>query len=180
MEVIQLAPAFDKKRNSIEQYLEVEQDAAVKQKYYREEIFARTGLKVQHHIIAENVLSSFKQNLKGSAWRPLTRDQIMHIPGITLSIYPDISVICGDIETLNEDERNILNPSVIIKILPPSTKNYNRTDKFKLYRDIPTLKEYILIDSKSIFIEAFRINERSHWELEEYKKENDFFIHISN
>ncbi len=68
-------------------------------------------------------------------------------------------------------------PSVIIEVLSPSTKNYDRGEKFKLYRDIPTLKEYILADSESIHIEVFRLNESKHWELEEYNSIEDI-IHI--
>ncbi len=64
---------------------------------------------------------------------------------------------------------NILNPSILIEVLSPSTKNYDRGDKFKLYRDIPTLKEYVLISSEDVGIECFRINQQGHWELEEYK-----------
>ncbi|MEO8110807.1 MAG: Uma2 family endonuclease [Ginsengibacter sp.] len=62
----------------------------------------------------------------------------------------------------------VLNPTVIIEVLSKSTKNYDRGEKFKLYRDITTLKEYILVDSGSIHIEIFRLNESGHWELEEY------------
>jgi Uma2 family endonuclease len=58
---------------------------------------------------------------------------------------------------------------VIIEILSPFTKNYGLGEKFTLYRDIPALKEYILVDTASVRIEAFRINDRGHWELEEYK-----------
>jgi len=57
-------------------------------------------------------------------------------------------------------------------VLSPSTKNYDRGEKFKLYRDIPTLKEYILADSESVHIEVFRLNESNHWELEEYNDIN--------
>ncbi len=63
----------------------------------------------------------------------------------------------------------ILNPTVIIEVLSPSTKTYDRGDKFKLYRDIPTLKEYILVDSGSYSIEDFYINEQGNWELNELK-----------
>ena len=62
---------------------------------------------------------------------------------------------------------------VIIEVLSKSTKNYDRGEKFKLYRDIPTLKEYILVDSESIHIEVFRLNEMHHWELEEYNDVNE-------
>ena len=58
-------------------------------------------------------------------------------------------------------------------MLSKSTKNYDRGEKFKLYRDIPALKEYILVDSESIHIEVFRLNEKNHWKLEEYDNANE-------
>jgi Uma2 family endonuclease len=64
---------------------------------------------------------------------------------------------------LNNDEWNITNPSIVIEVLSPSTKNYNRGDKFMLYRNIPTLREYILVDSLSIHIESWCINEKGNW-----------------
>ena len=68
---------------------------------------------------------------------------------------------------------NVLNPVVIIEVLSKSTKNYDRGEKFKLYRDIAMLKEYILVDSESMHIEVFRLNEKGHWELEEYNAANN-------
>ncbi|HYK45626.1 MAG TPA: Uma2 family endonuclease, partial [Parafilimonas sp.] len=106
--------------------------------------------------------------------QPYGSDQRIHIPSNTLFTYPDISIVCGEIITLNEDEFNVLNPSVIIEVLSRSTKNYDRGEKFKLYRDIATLKEYILVDSESVHIEVFRLNDRNHWELEEYHDMADF------
>jgi Uma2 family endonuclease len=64
-------------------------------------------------------------------------------------------------------------PSVIIEILSPSTKSYDRGDRFKLYRDITSLKEYILVDSESVRVEAYHIDQAAHRELEEYKSLND-------
>jgi Uma2 family endonuclease len=75
--------------------------------------------------------------------------------------------------TLEDDNWNILNPTVIIEVLSPTTRNYDRGEKFKLYREIPTLKEYILVDSETIGIEVFRLNSGGHWELEEYKEARD-------
>lgn len=74
-----------------------------------------------------------------------------------------------EIKTLNDDEMNLLNPTIIIEVLSQSTKNYDRGEKFKLYRDISSLKEYILVDSLSLNVEAFRLNKNLHWELEEFK-----------
>ena len=55
-------------------------------------------------------------------------------------------------------------------VVSPSTKNYDRNQKFELYKDIPTLKEYILVDAESVLIEAFRIDDNGEWLLQEYKK----------
>ena len=85
----------------------------------------------------------------------------------TLFTYPDISIICGEIITLNDDDYNVLNPTVIIEVLSKSTRNSDRREKFKLYRDIKTFKEYIVVDSASIHMEVFTVNESGHWELEE-------------
>lgn len=64
---------------------------------------------------------------------------------------------------------------MLIEVLSKWTKNYDRGDKFKLYRDIPTLKEYVLVDSESMNVEIFRLNANHHWELEEYKSDADSF-----
>jgi Uma2 family endonuclease len=170
MEIKEPAPAYGKKRYSIEEYLDMEKEADQKHEYYQGEIFAMSGAKVQHNIIAANILINLGIKLKGSRCKPFNSAQRIHIPKNTLFAYPDISIICGEINTLENDDWNILNPSVIIEVLSPSTKNYDRGEKFKLYRDIPSLKEYILADSENISVEVFRVNERNHWELEEYKQ----------
>jgi Uma2 family endonuclease len=82
---------------------------------------------------------------------------------------------------LNNADYNVLNPSVLIEVLSKSTKNYDRGEKFKLYRDIPTLKEYVLVDSETVSIEIFRLNANHHWELEEYSNPTESFeIHAIN
>lgn len=91
----------------------------------------------------------------------------VHIPQNTLFTYPDISIICGDFIESPNDKDTAVEPKVIIEILSPSTKDYDRGNKFKHYRDIPTLREYILIDSESINVEAFRINKNGNWDMEE-------------
>ncbi len=67
------------------------------------------------------------------------------------------------------DADTVVQPTVIIEILSPSTRNYDQGIKFRLYREIPTLKEFITIDSESIGIEAYRINAERNWELKDYR-----------
>lgn len=168
MEVKEHAVAYSKQKISIEAYLEMENAAIEKHEYYKGEVFAMSGAKMPHNNIFKNLLIALGNKLKAKKCQPYGSDMRVHIPSNTLFTYPDISIVCGEVITLNDDEYNVLNPSVIIKILSKSTKNYDRGEKFKLYRDIVTLKEYILVDSESLHIEVFRLNENNHWELEEY------------
>ena len=64
---------------------------------------------------------------------------------------------------------------MLIEVLSKGTKNYDRGEKFKLYRDIPSLKEYVLVDSDTAAVEIFRLNANHHWELEEYDNRTESF-----
>lgn len=146
----------------------MENAATEKHEYYKGEIFAMSGAKMPHNTIHKNLMGRLFAKLDGKSCQPYGSDTRIHIEANTLFTYSDISIICGEVITLNNDDYNVLNPAIIIEVLSSSTKNYDRGEKFKLYRDIPTLKEYILVDSESIHIEVFRINENNHWEQEEY------------
>jgi Uma2 family endonuclease len=161
--------AYGKKKFTVEEYLQFENTSEEKHEYYQGEIFAMAGAKPRHIVIAKNLMRDIATLLRGKPCQPYGRDMRIHIPENTLFTYPDILIICGDIVGFTGDAETLIQPTVIIEILSLSTRQYDRGEKFKLYRDIPTLKEYILIDSETISIEAFRINDRNHWELEEYK-----------
>ncbi|MCC6290206.1 MAG: Uma2 family endonuclease [Chitinophagaceae bacterium] len=169
MEVREPAVAYGKQKFTVQEYLAMEEAATEKHEYYKGEIFAMSGTKMPRNIIFRNLFVGLTNKLNGKRCQPFGSDMRIHIEANTLFTYPDISIVCGEPETLNNDNWNVVNPAVIIEILSPSTRNYDRGEKFKLYRDIPTLKEYILVDSESIHIEIFRLNEAGHWELEEYK-----------
>lgn len=168
-------PAVDysKRKYTIEEYLESEAKSGIKREYYQGELFAMSRAAVPHNIIAANVFIGLGIRLKGKSCRPYSSDQRIHIPENTLFTYPDISIICGKPVTLNDDNFNALNPTIIIEVLSPSTKAYDRDKKFGLYQDIPTLKEYMLVDSQFIKVEAWRIDQANRWTLQEYKKQEE-------
>ena len=173
MEVQEPAVAYGRQKFTIEEYLAIENASSEKHEYYRGEIFAMSGAKVPHNIVSRNLFGALIQKLKGNSCQPFGSDLRIHVEKNTLITYPDISIICGDIETLNDDDYNVLNPSVIIEVLSESTKNYDRGEKFRLYRDIPTLTGYILIDPLTINIESYFLNADNKWELTEYTKATD-------
>lgn len=98
----------------------MEQAAKEKHEYYQGEVFVMSGAKVAHNEIAVNCLISLGLSLKGKNCRPYGSDARIHIPANTLFTYPDISIICNVVQTLNDDDFNILNPTVIIEVLSKS------------------------------------------------------------
>ncbi|MBS1574253.1 MAG: Uma2 family endonuclease [Bacteroidetes bacterium] len=174
MELREPYVAYGKKKFTEKEYLELEDTSEAKHEYYKGEIFAMAGVGHRHNIIFSNLFGDLAFRLKGKKCRPYGSDFRIHIPENTLYTYPDISIVCRDILEDNNSKNSSINPDVIIEILSPSTKTYDRGDKFKLYRDIPLLKEYILVDSESISVEVFRLNLQNHWELVEYKQSSEW------
>ena len=172
-EIREPAVAYGKNKLTVEEYFAFEKDSGEKYEYYKGEVFSMSGAKLHHNIISMNLSVLIGLKLKGHSCRPFNSDQRIRIPENDLYTYPDLSIVCGPVQTENNDQVNILNPSVIIEVLSSSTRNYDMGGKFSLYRDIPTLKEYILVDAEAIIVSAFRINANNHWELEEYKQVTD-------
>lgn len=169
MNVKEPALAYNRKNWTIEEYLEMENVSDEKHEYFQGEVFAMSGPKVPHNIIAGNLFALLHQKLRGSKCKPFNSGQRIYVEAVDFLTYPDISVVCGEIQTRNTDDWNITNPHVLIEVLSPSTGDYDKGSKFSLYRSIPTLKEYILVSSREVFIEAFFLNKRGNWELLEYK-----------
>lgn len=158
---------YSKMRYTVEEYLEMERASDVKHEYYQGEIFAMSGAGNNHNEIFTNVFGDLCLQLKGKPCRPYGSDMRMYIPENTLYTYPDISIYCSKPTSPNNDNRT--NPTIIIELLSSSTRSYDLGKKFELYKAIPTLKEYILIDSERIGVKSWRINKYNYWEPEEYK-----------
>ena len=175
MEVRDPIVLYNKTSFTIAEYLEFEKESEQKHEFYQGEIFAMAGAGARHNVIFSNLFVAIGIALKGKSCKPYGSDLRIHVAQNSLFTYPDISIICGEIVPSVEDKDTATLPSVLIEILSPSTHNYDRGGKFKLYRDIPTLKEYVLIESESIRIESFRLNPHNQWELEEYKSLTETF-----
>lgn len=173
MEVKEPAISYGKQKFTMEEYLTIERASDQKHEYFNGEIFAMSGAGNRHNVIFKNLYGDLAYKLKGKACQPYGSDMRVHIPENTLFTYPDISIFCRDLIEDGGDNDVFIEPSVLIEILSPSTRNYDRGTKFKLYRDIPTLKEYVLVDSEAVNVEMFRLNENGYWQLEEIKSTAD-------
>jgi len=154
-----------------EEYLQMERAAAFKSEYYRGEIFAMAGASLNHNRIVSNAIFAIRDSLrkKEKACEVFPSDLRVHIPQNTLYTYPDVSVICGAPQFADDNFDVITNPIVLVEVLSESTKNYDRGEKFKLYRDLPSLQNYLLIAPDSPLVEVFSKKEAQLWELHIYQ-----------
>jgi Uma2 family endonuclease len=94
-------------------------------------------------------------------------DLRVRVESTGLTTYPDVSVVCGKLETASEDALAVVNPTVLIEVLSDSSEAYDRGEKFAHYRRIPSLREYVLLSQREPRIEVHRLNASGHWELHE-------------
>ena len=160
-------------------YLEQERLADDKHEYFQGEIFGMSGTSLIHNKIFSNTFVEIGLKLKGKKCGAYGSDLRINIPKNSLYTYPDISIICGEVETTDAIFDTATNPVVIFEILSKSTRDYDKGGKFTLYRDIETLQEYILIDSEKICVEKFTRNPDNSWLLTEYKSLQSSFDIIS-
>ena len=173
MEVRDPVVVYNKSKLTEEEYLLFEKASLEKHEYFKGEVFAMAGASARHNIIFSNTFIGIGLQLKGKPCKPFGSDLRIHIPENTLYTYPDISIICGEIIPSKADTDTAVQPTVLIEILSPSTRNYDQGIKFRLYREVPTLKEFITIDSESISIEAYQINAKGNWELKDLRSIED-------
>ena len=162
-----------KKPISPDKYFAMEEASEYKSEYYHGEIFAMTGASFNHNLISGNIFPSLHTSLRGSTCFIFASGMRVQVDQEKHYTYPDMSVVCEKIDFANGRDDTIKNPVVIFEILSESTKDYDRGSKFKAYRKINALKDYILIDQYSFYVEYFHKNEDGKWVLDEYNNLKD-------
>lgn len=162
----------EKRHYTPEEYLELEENAEYKNEYRNGEIIPMTGGTTNHNKIALNFCRKFPLNVQGQNYDIYMGDVKLSIPRYRIYTYPDIIVIKG--EPIYEGTGKIIvtNPLLIVEVLSNSTKNYDKTDKFKYYRSIPEFQEYIMIDQYSFAVEQFTKRTAGQWIFQEYEGED--------
>ncbi len=163
--------ALPQSKLSIAEYLEWENRQAERHELYRGEIFAMVGVRRVHGIVTFNVAASLKQQLKGSPCRAFTESLKVQVAENSI-FYPDVFVTCDpdDLTT----EYIFRAPTVIIEVLSESTKAFDRGLKFALYRRLPSLREYLLIDPDTRLVELFRRGEDGLFTLHDHTDSASF------
>jgi Uma2 family endonuclease len=141
-------------------YFAIEEMSPVKHEFFRGEIFAMAGASVEHNLITGNLLSALKIALRETHCNVFGSDLRIATPS-GLYTYPDLSVICGKVELVSKTPDTARNPVVLVEVLSEATREYDRGEKFDLYKTISTLREYVLIEQGDFSVEHFVLKRKS-------------------
>ncbi|MCC5601648.1 Uma2 family endonuclease [Nostoc favosum] len=158
-----------KKSYSPEEYLQLEETSESKNEYRDGEIIPMAGGTTNHNEIAGNFYANFKFTMRGKNYKIYMGDVKLWIQRYRIYTYPDVMVIQGEPIYEGTGTTTVTNAIMIVEVLSKLTENHNRTNKFRFYRSIATLKEYIMINQYEYLVEQFNKNAEGQWVLTEYE-----------
>jgi Uma2 family endonuclease len=164
------APAI--KYVSAEEYLVMERESTTKHMYLDGRIIAMAGASLAHNYIVANLLREIGGFLKGKGCRINPSDLRISIPSANSYTYPDATIICGKPEMEDDKFDTAKNPAVIFEVLSDSTKEHDSGDKFFYYQRIPSLQEYIVIDSLRKYVAIYTRQSTDLWKIQNFEDSN--------
>lgn len=141
------------------EYLEIERAAEFRSELVEGEMVAMSGGSFEQSTVISNLVGELRNRLKG---RPCP-DLRVFAPESNLYTYPDVVVVCGQPQFLDDRRDTLLNPTLLAEVLSPSTERYDRGRKFAHYREIPSLTEYLLVAQDEPRIESYVRAEDGRW-----------------
>ncbi|MCL1466837.1 Uma2 family endonuclease [Argonema galeatum] len=155
--------------STLEEYRKLEETAEIRSEYHDGEIIPMTGGTINHNRIIRNLGRVLGNLVRGKEYEIFLSDLRLWIPVYRRGFYPDVMAIAGQ-PILNEGRKDeVTNPSLIVEVLSNSTSDFDRGKKFRFYRSIPTLREYLLIDQYEYSVEQYVKNESEKWLFQEYE-----------
>lgn len=143
---------------TVDEYLKLEETAAVKHEYVAGTVHAMVGTTKRHNRIALNIATQLLDAARGGPCRIYASDVKMRVEDVVY--YPDVMVACG-----SEDNDPLVehNPCLIVEVTSPSTESIDRREKLLNYRKIPSLRAYLIVDQNQPWIERHWRDETGNW-----------------
>jgi Uma2 family endonuclease len=157
----------DKRYVTPEEYLALERAAERKSEYLDGEIVGMTGASWRHSLITANLIRELGQQLKGRPCEVLSGDMRIWVPATGLYTYADAVVVCGEPALADGHFDTLTNPTVLIEVLSPNTRDYDRGTKFVHYRSLGSLREYVLVSQDQPLVEHYGKQGDGNWLLSE-------------
>jgi Uma2 family endonuclease len=169
---IRMSSAAVKTCYSPEEYLALERKATVKHEYHGGSIFAMSGASREHNLISLNLASEIRSQLRDRPCEVYAVDMRVCVRSTGLYTYPDVVAFCGDPQFLDSEVDTLLNPTLLVEVLSPSTEAYDRGRKFAHYRRLDCLREYVLVAQERMLVERYTRQEEG-WNLTEMSGHED-------
>jgi Uma2 family endonuclease len=150
-----------------EEYLALDRAAEFRSEFLDGEIIAMSGGSARHSKLQVNLTLELETALRGTPCQTFSADLRVRVSP-RMYTYPDLTVVCGKPVLADERQDILLNPTVIVEVLSPSTEHYDRGVKFQCYRGIDSLRDYILVAQDQIRIEQYTRGEANTWTLRDY------------
>ena len=141
---------------SPQEYLALERAAEYKSEYLAGEIYAMSGASRRHNLVTLNIAAELRQQLRSTPCETYTGEMRVQVAAARAYFYPDVVVVCGEPRFEDTELDTLLNPTVIVEVLSPSTERFDRGRKFLLYRQMQSLQEYVLVAQDAMRVEVFR------------------------
>jgi Uma2 family endonuclease len=151
------------RKYTLAEYVRLEEYANVRHEFADGQIYAMAGGTPEHGTYTANVIGSLTAALAGRRCRVQTSDVRIRIVATGLDTYPDASVVCGSDERDREDPLAIVNPTLLLEVLSPSTEEYDRGEKLEHYKRIPALREVVFVAHDERTIEVVRREADGSW-----------------
>lgn len=163
-----MATAFITRRYTPEEYLALERKAEYKSEYCNGFITAMSRASRKHNLVAANILAVTWNQLVERECEVYMGDMRVRTSPTGLYTYPDVVAICGEPLFLDDEVDTLLNPTLIVEVLSPSTEDYDREGKFEHYKAIESLREYVLVAQDEVLVERF-VRQGEEWVRTEYR-----------
>lgn len=150
---------------TIDQFLAWENEQTERHEFVGGEVFAMTGARDAHNTVALNVATALRAHLRGTPCRAFIADMKLHVERGGAVFYPDVMVVCQPRDFAPEADLAKRSPKLLIEVLSESTAAYDRGEKFRQYRTIAALEEYVLLDPSRPYGEVFRKDADGRWVL---------------
>jgi Uma2 family endonuclease len=155
---------------TLAEFLEWERAEDGRHEFYRGETFAMVGGTARHNRVILNLASRIGEHLDGTQCQVFAENMKVQLASEAV-LYPDVMVTCGKADA--GDEQSVNDPKLVIEVLSPSTKGYDKRDKFILYRTLSSLREYVLIDPATRVVEVFTLADAGTWLLTDQSEAGD-------
>lgn len=145
----------DDPRYTVAEYLALDLKADEKLEYANGEVLAMTGASDAHTLITGNLITLFNTILRDTNCTVRSGDMRVHVAASGSYRYPDLTVTCDDAQFTNDNPSSLLNPTVIVEVLLPSTQATDRGPKLDEYQALPSVQAYLLVSPAHPWIGTF-------------------------